>query len=375
MTRRRAASSASPRLTRRCARTTATPSSPPAAPSASSPTARPPAPPTTRPRRCRPDDGQDWEGDGTLDMSPDDGEWGGDAKAHGNNLNATRMPMPANWRAARVAANPPASASAGAAPERGRQCRAALPDRIAERRRLPGRPAGRPGAQPGRGDEEQVEDLTHSFTMALSLLHNLEPAGVGARNLGECLSLQLHAMQRNIRLDVPTAMAVALALRICEQPMDLLARRDVKRLVQLCGGNDAAVRDAIALIARLEPKPGRRFIDVERNVVVPDVLVTKISNGAQARFRVVLNPEVMPKAARARHLCQCLEAAQGRRPGSLQLRRPAAAPAGGALVHQEHPAALRHHPARQHRHRRAAEELLQPRRAGHAPAGAARDRG
>jgi RNA polymerase sigma-54 factor len=77
--------------------------------------------------------------------------------------------------------------------------------------------------------------------------------------------------------------------------MDLLARRDIKRLMQLCGGNDASIREAIALIGRLEPKPGRRFVDVERNIVVPDVLVTKVGSGAQARFRVQLNPDVMPR--------------------------------------------------------------------------------
>jgi RNA polymerase sigma-54 factor len=242
------------------------------------------------------DDGQDWEGDGTLDMSPDDGEWGGDAKAHGNNLNGDED----------------ADAGELARSQESLQThlhRQALALRLSEADSAALRflieslnddgyledPLEDLARGLAGGDEEQVENLVHSFTMALSLLHNLEPAGVGARNLAECLSLQLHAMQRNIRLDVPTAMAVALALRICEQPIDLLARRDVKRLVQLCGCNDAAVRDAIALIARLEPKPGRRFIDVERNVVVPDVLVTKISNGAQARFRVLLNPDVMPK--------------------------------------------------------------------------------
>jgi RNA polymerase sigma-54 factor len=42
-------------------------------------------------------------------------------------------------------------------------------------------------------DEEQLEDLVHHFTVALGLLQSLEPAGVGARNLGECLRLQLRA--------------------------------------------------------------------------------------------------------------------------------------------------------------------------------------
>jgi RNA polymerase sigma-54 factor len=80
--------------------------------------------------------------------------------------------------------------------------------------------------------------------------------------------------------------------------MEMLARRDIKRLVQLGLGSDAQVREAIARIARLEPKPGRRFVDVERNIVVPDVLVLQLPASAksvQPRFRVVLNPDVMPR--------------------------------------------------------------------------------
>jgi RNA polymerase sigma-54 factor len=131
----------------------------------------------------------------------------------------------------------------------------------------------------------------HRFTVALRLLQHLEPVGVGARSLAECLCLQLKAMYDGDGAHP----ACATALRICAQPIELLARRDIKRLAQLCGDSDAQVRAAIGLIGRLEPKPGRRFVDVERNIVVPDVLVTKAGRGSQARFRVQLNPDVMPR--------------------------------------------------------------------------------
>jgi RNA polymerase sigma-54 factor len=91
---------------------------------------------------------------------------------------------------------------------------------------------------------------------------------------------------------------LAVALKICSLSMDLLARRDVKTLVQRCGASDTQIREAIGLIARLEPKPGRRFVDVERNLVVPDVLVTAIvkpGSTASPQFRVQLNPDVMPR--------------------------------------------------------------------------------
>ncbi|HBH37885.1 MAG TPA: RNA polymerase factor sigma-54, partial [Curvibacter sp.] len=85
------------------------------------------------------------------------------------------------------------------------------------------------------------------------------------------------------------------ALRLVAQAPELLARRDLKKLAQLTAAPEAQVREALALVARLEPKPGRRFVDVERNVVIPDVLVLRSGNGAGTRFRVQLNPDVMPR--------------------------------------------------------------------------------
>ncbi len=150
-------------------------------------------------------------------------------------------------------------------------------------------------------DAAQLDDLLHHFTVALRLLHSLEPAGAGARDLGECLRLQAQAQLQSVAADDHARRTQwEVALRICAQPMDLLARRDVKRLVLAGAGTDAQVREAIALIARLEPRPGRRFVNVERNIVVPDVLVVPLAtprgqNIGQSAFRVMLNPEVMPR--------------------------------------------------------------------------------
>ncbi|MDB5733005.1 MAG: rpoN, partial [Variovorax sp.] len=140
-------------------------------------------------------------------------------------------------------------------------------------------------------DIEQQEELVHRFTMALSLLQSLDPPGVGARSLAECLTLQLRSMLQ----DSPDHEVCPIAIKVCKQPIDLLAKRDVKRLAQLCGDTEPRVRSAISLITRLEPKPGRRFIDTERNIIVPDVLVTQVGRGARVNFRVQLNPDVMPR--------------------------------------------------------------------------------
>jgi len=142
----------------------------------------------------------------------------------------------------------------------------------------------------GAEDAEQHEELVHRFTVALRLLQNLEPVGVGARDLAECLSLQLAALAPH---DVDDPAVLDAARAICRQPLELLARRDVRRLAAACGAPPDAVRGAIALIGRLEPRPGRRFAQVERNVIVPDVIVRKSGRGGD--FTVQLNPDVMPR--------------------------------------------------------------------------------
>src|SRR5450830_976591 len=242
------------------------------------------------------DDGQSWEGDGSAAMSPDDSEWGGDAKASSNNLNGnedadvtemarSQESLQSHLHRQALALRLSAEDSAAL-----RFLIESLNDDGYLEDTLTSLAEGLAG-----DDATQVEQLVHHFTVALSLLQSLEPTGVGARNLAECLSLQLQALLEQGESAPARKAALHVALRICEHPMELLARRDVKRLMLLCDATDAAVREAIALIARLEPKPGRRFLNVERNIVVPDVLVIQVGQGTQAKFQVRLNTDVMPR--------------------------------------------------------------------------------
>ncbi len=240
-----------------------------------------------------------WEGDGTTEMTPDDGEWGVDAKAKANNIDeddqkdATELARSGESLQSylhRQAAGLRLGAEDAAALR-------FLIESLNDEGYLE-EPLEELAQSLHPADEEQLDELVHHFTVALRLLHSLEPVGVGARNLSECLRLQVQAQINTAdedgdwdRMEV-----LQVALAICQQPMELLAKRDVKRLVQAGAGSDALVREAIALIARLEPKPGRRFIDVERNIVVPDVLVVPIGKvGGMPKFRVLLNPDVMPR--------------------------------------------------------------------------------
>jgi RNA polymerase sigma-54 factor len=227
---------------------------------------------------------ESWEGDGTVESAPDDSEWGSDAPARKNNNDDGE-----DVDAAELARNQESlqdhlhrQALGLRLSEEDRAALHFLIESLSDDGYLEDTLAALAAGLAGE-DLEQAEELEHHFSVALKLLQHMEPAGVGARNLAECLSLQL--------LDCKNTEETRAAMAICQQPMELLAKRDVKRLTQLCGFSESAIKLAIGLIGRLDPKPGRRFVNVERNVVVPDVLVIKAGRG----FKVSLNGEVMPK--------------------------------------------------------------------------------
>ncbi|MCJ0766041.1 RNA polymerase factor sigma-54 [Variovorax terrae] len=235
------------------------------------------------------EDAPDWEGDGGIDIAPDDSEWGGDAPARKNNnhdgddVDATELARSQESLQSHLHRQ----ALALRLDDTDRAALSFLIESLNDDGYLEDSLEALAVSLAG-DDLEQGEELVHRFTVALHLLQHLEPTGVGARTLSECLTLQLNALPRTVP-DRDTALA------LCALPIELLARRDVKRLAQLCGHSEADVRAAIPLITRLEPKPGRRFVDVERNIIVPDVIVVKAGRGAQVRFRVQLNPDVMPR--------------------------------------------------------------------------------
>ena len=132
-------------------------------------------------------------------------------------------------------------------------------------------------------DVPDDDELLARLQCALKWLHHLEPLGVGARDLPECLILQLRAL--------PRCPAQAVAIIVCKQHLGLLARRDLKKLMAVTGADEALLKEAQALIVALEPKPGRPFSRAEANIVVPDVIVQRSGRG----WKVVLNPDVMPK--------------------------------------------------------------------------------
>jgi RNA polymerase sigma-54 factor len=242
---------------------------------------------------------ESWDGDGSVEMAPNDSEWGGDAPARnaGSSSGDEDTASAADLARALVSLQDHLHDQARCL-RLSEEDRAALyflieslnDDGYLEESLTELANAWLRLVRPGFNADDitselldERETLEQRLSMALRLLQHMEPAGVGARDLGECLRLQIEEMRNS-----PEARA---ALAICSQPMELVAKRDLKRLCSLCGIEDETARSALALIARLEPKPGRQFVDLERNIVVPDVIVTHAGRG----FKVQLNAEVMPR--------------------------------------------------------------------------------
>ncbi|MDX8477360.1 RNA polymerase factor sigma-54 [Mesorhizobium sp. VK24D] len=115
----------------------------------------------------------------------------------------------------------------------------------------------------------------------LAVCQSLEPAGLFARDLAECLSLQL--MVRD-RLD--PAMKALLA------NLELLARRDFQTLKRICGVDEEDLLDMLAEIRALDPRPGTAFSGGASDAIVADVEVRAAADGSWA---VELNPDTLPR--------------------------------------------------------------------------------
>lgn len=120
--------------------------------------------------------------------------------------------------------------------------------------------------------------------IALKHLQNLEPVGVGARDLSECLSLQLQALPE-------CTPHLVLAQRIVESELAALGAHDYVGLKRKLHCDDEALRAARELITHLNPRPGEIFGMADTRYIIPDVIVKKI----KGLWVASLNPDAMPK--------------------------------------------------------------------------------
>ncbi len=131
---------------------------------------------------------------------------------------------------------------------------------------------------------DELDISLDDLETALVQLQNLGVPGVGARNLGECLALQLKALPQ----DTPGREE---AMLIVILHLDKLAARDFNKLKKVLNCDDDRLRIAQSLIVHLNPKPGAEFEDRTADYVIPDVVVER----HQGVWRARLNVEAMPR--------------------------------------------------------------------------------
>jgi len=125
---------------------------------------------------------------------------------------------------------------------------------------------------------------------ALTLLQSFDPPGIGARDVAECLLLQLRHPDAQRLPEAADPQVLAAARKLCAH-LPLLAAGNPARLREALGCDDAVLRAAHALIVRLDPRPGRAWTVPAADYAVPDVIVRRTRRGWQAS----LNTAVMPR--------------------------------------------------------------------------------
>lgn len=115
----------------------------------------------------------------------------------------------------------------------------------------------------------------------LAVCQGFDPTGVMARSVPECLALQL---RERGRLDP--------AMQAMLDNLHLVARRDIRALVEACGVDRADIEDMLAELRQLSPKPGGGFSTERTIAVAPDVFVRELPNGM---FAVELNSDTLPR--------------------------------------------------------------------------------
>jgi RNA polymerase sigma-54 factor len=115
----------------------------------------------------------------------------------------------------------------------------------------------------------------------LALVQTFTPAGIAARDLAECLAIQLRDRNR-----CDPAMQALLGR------LDLVAKRDLAALKRICGVDDEDLSEMLAELRQLDPKPGRGFGSGPVHVLVPDVFVRALPDGS---WHIELNPDTLPR--------------------------------------------------------------------------------
>ncbi|MFW6167292.1 MAG: RNA polymerase factor sigma-54 [Ralstonia sp.] len=129
--------------------------------------------------------------------------------------------------------------------------------------------------------------------IALALVQSLDPPGVAARDLAECLRLQIEARPASSAYGSEAEERIQeVAQDIVRSHLPHLAKREFTQIRRAVGCDENELREACALFRTLDPRPGLRFSQAQAGYVVPDVIVAKI----RGKWVAITNPAVAPCA-------------------------------------------------------------------------------
>lgn len=163
-------------------------------------------------------------------------------------------------------------------------------------------------------DHSERESCAAAVARARAIIHRLDPVGVGARDLRECLLIQLGAQREEAALVLRRQQEAAaaaenghspgtdredlfmIASHIVENCLPLLQKKDMRELTRSCGRSPEETQAAVDLIRSLDPRPGQRYNHTETRLIEPDVAFVK----REDQYVVMVNEEDMP-ALRLNH--------------------------------------------------------------------------
>ncbi|MCX8026301.1 MAG: RNA polymerase factor sigma-54 [Thermodesulfovibrionales bacterium] len=128
---------------------------------------------------------------------------------------------------------------------------------------------------------QMMKVTTDDVEKAIKLVQSFDPIGVGARNLKECLLLQIEFLQ----------LENTLVQKIINDNLNDLQNKRYQNIAKMHNVSVDEVIQAVKIIERLEPKPGRQFTTVETNYIVPDVIIKKDEDD----YIIILNNEGIPR--------------------------------------------------------------------------------
>jgi RNA polymerase sigma-54 factor len=145
--------------------------------------------------------------------------------------------------------------------------------------------------------EENFADIDE-IEAVLHRIQHFDPVGVAARDLRECLLIQLRLFNSNTEhLDLLTT--------LIDQYLGTLAKRDYLQIKRALKINDQQLTELVRLIQLLNPRPGAQIQPDKTEYIVPDVYVRKVNN----RWQLSLNPDNAPKLQVAEHYAQLIKRA------------------------------------------------------------------